>query len=129
MSATEGLTVNTMNQCLIDIEDLADRIDDPETSIAEARASVAALIRRTVSELRARPTYWVKSHIVDACRAYNDNTNVNRIRPTKWWLLTSLVALFNAFSSCHDEDYCPREAAVDQMSFDDLSACVSDVLA
>lgn len=121
--------MNATDRYLIDIEDLRRRMDDPRLTVADARAGAAALIRRAVYLLQTRPTYWVKSHIVDAGRHFYSNTKANRGGPTKWWLDASLATLLCAFADWYDEDYCPREVAVDRMSFEELSACVDEVLA
>jgi hypothetical protein len=114
-----------MSKSIEKVEAMFPRLRD-DASLPELRAGVATLILESLPELETTPTYWAKVHIAEACRALY--ANAQRGCGTMW-LRLSLINLRYAFlpASCYDEDYCPREAAIDGMPFDQLSAAAKKV--
>ena len=107
--------------------------DEPlPRDIPRLQERIAGLILRTLPDLQAAGSYWAKINLADSCRHFFANVRSNAAgAASDAWLRPCLVALDKALlpAGSYNEDYCPRDAQIDRMGFDELARLVRTELA
>jgi hypothetical protein len=111
----------------MEIDDLLCDLHGEPRDVPHLRTCIAGLILRSQPEVARRGTYWAKSHLVYACRAFNDNTRVSaHSQDNPAWLAYCLLQLRDAFlpRGTYNEGYTRRDQTIDRLTFEELECFV-----
>ena len=100
---------------------------DEARDVPGLRARIADVILRATPELERRGTYWAKLGLVQACRAFYQNTRTSALAASRdTWLSYCLLQLRDAFApmGTYNEDYVPREPDIDRLPFAELGRLI-----